>query len=264
LFPDDTHNDSKPQLGITLLEENRLARWNYKVIENTPVNTPVNTIQSSIQSPIYNTVSNLQYSPQYTLQYILASLTFWWRNIPPPCTEEHSFSSLHQGLLQLFQLPMVRIHVLRSDDARSVCLLGPEVSDFWMLRTPRFNCALMISSSTAISVSENSARTCCHWVSFESLKSRSARRFFSVFRPTLSMIGHDLISSAIKGCQQESRPRVVSIWSKRFAKSPRRPASSYRPTNAGLRRRVRMNAVPLIAVMKFPAYMKPPRKVTTA
>jgi hypothetical protein len=166
--------------------------------------------------------------------------------------------------MQLFQLPMLRIHVLTGNDARFVCLLGLEVSDLWMLRTPRFSCALTISSSIAISVPENSARTCCHWVSFESLRSRSARRFLSVFRPTLWMIGHDLISSAIKECQQESRPRVVSIWSKRLAKSPRRPASSYRPTNAGLRRRVRMNAVPLLAVMKFPAYMKPPRKVTTA
>jgi hypothetical protein len=159
---------------------------------------------------------------------------------------------------------VVEIHVLTGDDARSVCLLGLEVSDFWMVRTPRFNRALTISSSIAISVSVNSARTCCHWVSFESLSNRSARWFFSVFRTTLWMIGHELTSSAIKECQQENRRRVVSIWSKRFANSPRRPASSYRSTNAGLRRRVRMNAVPLFAVMKFLAYMKPPRNVATA
>lgn len=176
----------------------------------------------------------------------MSSLTFWWRNIPPPYTEENSFSSLHQRLLQLFQFLMVGIHILTGDDARSVCLLGLEVIDFWMLRTPRFNCVRTKSSSIAISVSENSAQTCCHWLSFESLRSRSARRFFSVFRPILCMIGHDLISSTIKECQQETRPRVVSIWSRRFAKSPRRPASSYRSTNAGLRRRARMNAGPCL------------------
>ena len=159
---------------------------------------------------------------------------------------------------------MVYIHVLTGDVARSLCLRDLEVIDFWIRPTPRSNCALTISSSIAMTVSESSTQTCCHWISFESLRSRSARPFFSVFRPILWMIGHNLISSAIKECQQESRPRVVSICSRRFAKSPRRPASSYRSTNAGLNRRARMNAGPLFAVMKFPAYIKPPLKVTTA